>query len=303
MARAADGAPAGIVEGRVAGDDPERPVAERRDVAGQEATVTPAADPSARRSALSTTNGTLAPASSRSSIPPERRRAGRRDSGDVRARPGHRVEHGQRPAVAGRVDRRAQMVGGAVEDAPCQLDRLPPAGQQVEVDLVGLGAGDRRRGGRRTASCRQALSSGGVREPGPEQGRDRGELLAVDAARPRPRAGPAWCRCRRRPCRCRSGSCPGSAATDGRPLGRQFRADRGRRSRAGSRRRTAARRSGRSSRGGSRSPTCSAGCSRCRPGAATLRVAATGFSTGNRWCTSASAASSVGAASIHQPAE
>ena len=91
--------------------------------------------------------------------------------------------------------------------------RLPPAAEQVEVDLVALGAGDRV-----VVRAEHELPPGLVQARPPGYGRRRPARPAWPAARrPAPRsrrpAAPAWCRCRTRPCRCRPGSCPWSAAS------------------------------------------------------------------------------------------
>ena len=63
------------------------------------------------------------------------------DPSDIRSRPGQRVEDGDRLAVAGRVDPRREMADRRLVDGGAELQRLAPATDQVEVDLVRFGAG------------------------------------------------------------------------------------------------------------------------------------------------------------------
>ena len=121
--------------------------------------------------------------------------------GQRRSRPGRCPIRGHdialktvtRLAVAGRVDRGAEVVEGAVEDRRAELDRLAPAAEQVEVDLVRFGAGDPV-----VVGTEQQLPPGLVdglgREPGTDQGGDRGELLAAMQGVLGDSAAPAWCR-------------------------------------------------------------------------------------------------------------
>jgi hypothetical protein len=64
----------------------------------------------------------------------------------VRPRQGAHHEHRPLAAVlradGRRVDQPAEVVDGRAADGVAQVVRLPPAGEQVEVDLVGLCAGD-----------------------------------------------------------------------------------------------------------------------------------------------------------------
>ncbi len=105
------------------------------------------------------------------------------------------------PGARRRARRRRQVVG------------LPPAGQQVEVDLVGLGAGDRVVVGAVDAAAARPCRAPRRDSAGAVQRGEGGQPLRVGDRGPRRPAGPAWCRCRRRPCRCRPGSCPGSAGS------------------------------------------------------------------------------------------
>ena len=82
------------------------------------------------------------------------------DADQVRPGPGQSVEDGDGPGRS--VHLRHQVGRRGVEHLPARGPGVPPAGQQVEVDLVALGAGDR-------------VVVGAVEQlpPGPVQGRVR----------------------------------------------------------------------------------------------------------------------------------
>ena len=144
----------------------------------------------------------------------ERDESGVGDGQHVLPLPGGGVEDDQVRAAAGRRgDVPGQGVGRVGVHGLGEVGQFPPAGEQVDVDLVGLGAGD-------------GVVVGAVDQLPPRlvERRVRIRMFGDEARRgsPTPRrrraasrrgAEPVWCRCRTRPCRCRRGSCPGSAAT------------------------------------------------------------------------------------------
>ena len=69
-------------------------------------------------------------------------RAGHGDRDEAVAVPRRGVERGQRPALTGGVRGIGEGAGRSPVHVDRQLPRVTPAGDQVEVDLVGLGAGD-----------------------------------------------------------------------------------------------------------------------------------------------------------------
>ena len=101
------------------------------------------------------------------------------DPGDVRPRPRQCIEDSDRLAVPGGVDLGGEVIDRAVQDGRPELERLAPATDQVEVDLVRFGAGDPVVMGPEEQLPPRLVDRLG-REPGARQRGDRGELLRAE---------------------------------------------------------------------------------------------------------------------------